>query len=159
MKKIFYEKIGRKYVPVAEYDSDYLDSFPKGNHLVMCYPGGASRVYNIDPAYAPMIAAGRIATDVISDALVKATEFRVHRQGQQPLTLEQKAAWDKLVEVFGDRARQLERPSAREIAQAGIAAMEDEAMKLMQNPAVKKAYDNFILICKLVNENENTLSI
>ena len=27
MKKIFYEKQGRKYVPVSEYDNDFLDSF------------------------------------------------------------------------------------------------------------------------------------
>ena len=36
MKKIYYEKVGRRYKPVAEYDPDYLDSFPKGSHLVMC---------------------------------------------------------------------------------------------------------------------------
>jgi hypothetical protein len=55
MKKIYYEKRGRRYVPVAEYDNDLLDSFPKGNHLVMSYPGGTSRRFNIDPAYAAMI--------------------------------------------------------------------------------------------------------
>ena len=38
MKKIYYEKIGRRYVPVSEYDSEYLDSFSKGTHIVMCYP-------------------------------------------------------------------------------------------------------------------------
>ena len=59
MKKIYYEKRGRRYVPIAEYDSTYLDSFTKGAHLVMCYPGGTSRRFNINPAYAPMIAAGR----------------------------------------------------------------------------------------------------
>ena len=40
MKKIFYEKQGRKYVPVSEYDNDFLDSFTQGTHLVMSYPGG-----------------------------------------------------------------------------------------------------------------------
>jgi len=60
-KKIYYEKLGRRYVPVAEYDNDLLDSFPKGNHLVMSYPGGQSRRFNIDPNYAAMIAAGRVA--------------------------------------------------------------------------------------------------
>ena len=35
MKKVYYIKEGRKYVPVAEYDNELLDSFPKGNHLVM----------------------------------------------------------------------------------------------------------------------------
>lgn len=54
MKKIYYEKQGRRYVPVYEYDSEFLDSFPKGNHLVMVYPGGSSRRYNIDPNYAAL---------------------------------------------------------------------------------------------------------
>jgi len=39
MKKIYYEKKGRRYVPVAEYDNDFLDSFTKVTHLVMSYPG------------------------------------------------------------------------------------------------------------------------
>jgi hypothetical protein len=79
MKKIYYEKKGRRYVPVSEYDSEYLDSFPKGNHLVMCYPGGSSRRFCIDPALAPMIAAGRYAEDVICDAMRKASEIRPKR--------------------------------------------------------------------------------
>ena len=86
-KKIYYEKVGRKYVPVAEYDSEYLDSFPKGSHLVMCYPGGSSRRFNIDPNYAAMIAAGRVAEDTISQAVVKASEMRPHNK---PITEKQK---------------------------------------------------------------------
>ena len=83
MKKIYYEKIGRKYVPVSEYDNDLLDSFTKGTHLVMCYPGGSSRRYNIDPNYAAMIAAGRVAEDAICKAISKASELRPQRT---PLT-------------------------------------------------------------------------
>jgi hypothetical protein len=55
MKKVYYEKIGRKYVPVSEYDGDYHLSFPKGNHLVMCYPGGSSRRFNVEPALAALL--------------------------------------------------------------------------------------------------------
>ena len=47
MKKIYYEKKGRRYVPVAEYDNDFMDSLTKGTHLVMSYPGGTSRRFNI----------------------------------------------------------------------------------------------------------------
>jgi len=36
VKKVYYEKKGKRYKPVAEYDSDYLDAFPKGSTLVMC---------------------------------------------------------------------------------------------------------------------------
>jgi hypothetical protein len=64
----FYEKVGRRYQPVAEYDNTFLDSFEKGNHLVMCYPGGTSRRFHIDPAYAAMITAGRVAEDAVCRA-------------------------------------------------------------------------------------------
>ena len=151
MKKIYYEKIGRKYVPVAEYDSTYLDSFPKGSHLVMCYPGGSSRRFNIDPNYVAMIAAGRVAEDAISTAVVKASEMRPH---QKPITEEQQQAWRNLAEAFGNDRYYIEIPSAREVAEAGVRAMEEEAMKLMLHPAVKKAYENFQIVAKLVSESE-----
>ena len=136
MKKIYYEKVGRKYVPVAEYDSTYMDSFPKGNHLVMCYPGGSSRRFNIDPNYAAMIAAGRVAEDVISSAVVKASEMRPHRT---PITEKQREAWDNLTKAFGDERYYIELPSAREIAEAGVRAMQEQALELMQHQAVRQA--------------------
>jgi hypothetical protein len=151
-KKIYYEKVGRKYVPVAEYDSTYLDSFPKGNHLVMCYPGGSSRRFNIDPNFAAMIAAGRLAEDTISQAVVKASEMRPHRK---PITEKQKKAWDNLAKAFGDERYYVEIPSAREIAEAGVKAMQAEADKLMLHPAVRRSYEQFQIVCKLVNETDS----
>jgi hypothetical protein len=154
MKKIYYEKKGRRYVPVAEYDNDLLDSFPKGNHLVMCYPGGSSRRFNIDPAYAPMIAAGRCAEDVMATAIVKAGELRMQRGDRdRKLTEGQRLAWENLVKEFGDTAKQLEWPSAREVAEAGVKAMQDEADKMLTNPAVKKAWDYFMMVWQLTKEH------
>ncbi len=153
MKKIFYEKRGRRYVPVAEYDNELLDSFPKGTHLVMVYPGGSSRRFNIDPNYAAMIAAGRVAEDAISRAVVKASEMRPHRT---PITEEQREAWDKLARAFGDERYYVELPSAREIAEAGVLAMQEEADKIMTNPAVRRAWDYFQTVVALVGEeNQN----
>ena len=151
MKKIFYEKVGRRYVPVAEYDNEYLDSFPKGNHLVMCYPGGTSRRFNIDPALAPMIAAGRYAEDAICKAISKASELRPERT---PITAEQKAAWEALAKALGDELCTLRGLSIHDCAEAGVKAMMDEADKLLTHPAVRKAYDQFMLVCQLVKENE-----
>ena len=157
MNKIFYEKKGRRYVPVAEYDHELMDSLRKGTHLVMCYPGGTSRRFNVDPNYAAMIAAGRIAEDSISKSIMAATEIRRNYKNRStPLTPGQKAAWDKLVEEFGPDAKQLEWPSARECAEAGVNAMMEEAVKLMDNPAVKKAYEHFILVCELTKEANAT---
>jgi hypothetical protein len=153
MKKIYYEKIGRRYVPVAEYDNQLLDSFPKGDHLVQVYPGGSSRRFNINPAYAPMIAAGRVAEDAISRAVVKASEIRPHKT---PITEKQRKAWEALAKSFGDDRYYVEIPSAREIAEEGIKAMTVEAEKLMANESVRKAYDHFMLMCELTKERNET---
>lgn len=146
MKKIFYEKVGRKYVPVKEYDSELLDSFPQGNHLVMCFPSGKSRRFNIDPNYAAMIAAGRIAEETISKALVKASDLR---PSKRPITPEQRKAWDDLTKAFGNEMHMLQWPSAREAAEEAVKAMQDEALKLMEHPEVRKAYEQFLLVCEL----------
>lgn len=149
MKKIYYEKKGRRYVPVAEYDNDFMDSFHKGNHLVMIYPGGTSRRYNVEPALAPMIAAGRYAEDAVCTAMMKASELRPART---PITLGQQRAWKKLAKEFGDELCTLQGSSVRDIADAGVAAMQEEADKLMQHDSVRKAYDHFMLMCQLVKE-------
>jgi hypothetical protein len=152
MKKIFYEKVGRRYVPVGEYDSELLDSFPKGNHLVMSYPGGTSRRFNINPNHAALIAAGRVAEDAISKAVQKASEMRPRNR---PITEKQQKAWKALAKAFGDERYYVELPSAREIAEAGVKAMIEEADKLMQNPNVREAFDHFIVVCKLTKEQTN----
>ena len=159
MKKIFYEKVGRKYVPVSEYDSNLLDALPKGTHIVMVYPGGQSTRYKIDPNHAAMIAAGRVAEDAISKKLLEASEIRMQRPDRErKLTESQKAAWENLVKEFGDSARQLEWPSIREVAEAGVKAMQEEAEKLMSVPSVKKAYEHFMLVCELTKEKNELKS-
>jgi hypothetical protein len=155
MKKIFYEKVGRRYKPVYEYDQDLMDAFPKGTHIVMCYPGGQSTRYNVDPNYAAMIAAGRLAEDEISKKMMEASEIRLQRKDRdKQLTPSQRAAWDNLVKEFGESAKQLEWASVREISEAGVNAMQEEATKLMQNDGVRKAYEHFQLMCELAKQQE-----
>jgi hypothetical protein len=151
MKKIYYEKRGRRYVPVSEYDSEYLDSFSKGTHLVMSYPGGQSRRYNIDPAYAAMIAAARVAEDEICRAISKASELRPQRT---LITPGQKAAWEKLAKELGDELATLNGLCIRDCAEAGVNAMQQEADKLMKHEGVRKAYEHFQLMCELTKEKE-----
>lgn len=152
MKKIYYEKVGSRYKPVSEYDSDLLDSFSKGTHIVMVYPGGSSRRYNIDPAYAPMIAAGRVAEDAVAEAVRIATDLRPSRA---ILTEGQRKAWRKLSKEFGEESHTLTRASARDAAEAAVKAMQAEADKLLSNPTVRKAYDKFLMVCELTKEHTN----
>ena len=150
MKKVFYEKVGRSYVPVSEYDSELLDALPKGTHIIMSYPGGKSTRYNIDPNYAALLAAGRVAEDAMSNAVVKASEMRPRNK---PITDAQRKAWDNLVKEFDDDRYYIELPSAREIAEAGIKAIQEEADKLMQHDAVKQAFEQFVMVCELCKDN------
>jgi hypothetical protein len=147
---IFYIKKGRRYIPHSTYSSEFCDSFPKGTHLVQSYPGGSMRRFNIDPAYAPMIAAGRVAEEKIADALMKANELRPQTT---PITPAAQKAWMKLKKELGNEAM-LTRGSAREAAEMAVKAMAEEADKLLANPSVRKAYERFLLISELTKEHK-----
>jgi len=149
MKRIFYEKRGRRYYPTSEYDSALLDSFPKGAHLVLVYPGGQSRRFNVEPNHAALIAAARVAEDAMSEAIRKASEMRPQRT---PITEQQQQAWKKLAQAFGDDLATLNINCARDIAEAGLKALEAEADKLMQHESVKRAYEQFLLVCELTKK-------
>ena len=62
----FYRKVGRRYQPVEEYDPELMDALPEGDHLISVRVGLTSRRFDVDPALAPMIAAGVYAEDAIS---------------------------------------------------------------------------------------------
>jgi ABC-type branched-subunit amino acid transport system substrate-binding protein len=147
--KVYYEKVGGRYKPVSEYDSNLIDSFGKGSHLVICYPGGQSRRYNIDPDYAALIAAARVAEDAMIQAMHKASELKPK---QTPITEGQRKAWKKLAREFGDELATLNGASSYDIAQAGLKALEQEAANLLTNEAVKAAYDQFLFVCALTKQ-------
>jgi hypothetical protein len=128
-----------------------MDAMPKGTHMIQVYPGGKLTRYNIDPNHAAMIAAGRIAEEKISEAIRNASDLRPRKS---PLTEGQRRAWQKLSKEFGDEVHVLEWPSAREVAEKAVQAMIDEADKLMKNPSVRRAYEQFILMCELTKEKE-----
>ena len=145
-KRILYERQGRRYVPVQEYDSIVMDSLPRGDHLISVYPGGQSTRYNIDPNYAAMIAAARVAEDAICRAISTASELRPR---STPITEGQRRAWKKLAQEFGDELCTLNAVRARDCAAAGVKAMQAQADLLLNTPSVKKAYERFLLVCEL----------
>jgi hypothetical protein len=152
MKKTFYEKRGSRYLPVYEYDNELLSSFNKGTHLVVCKPGSTMTKYNIDPEFAPLIAAGMYAQSAIADAVVEASQLR---PSQEPITEDQKRAWESLAVAFGDKLATLNGPSANAVAQAAIEKMIEESKLLIKNDAVRRAYEHFLLVCKLTQETDN----
>ena len=149
VKTVFYEKVGRKYIPVREYDSLLQESFPKGAHLVITYPGGRSTRYNVDPNHAGLIAASRIAEDAMAMALVMASELK---PTTTPITESQRRAWQHLAKELGNDLCTLQAASAHDIAQAGINALLSEADVLYSNPAVRDAYEKFLFVCALTKK-------
>jgi hypothetical protein len=155
MKTVFYKKVGRRYVPVSEYDSELLDAFPKGTHIVMSYPGGKSTRYNIDPNYAAMIAAGRVAEDAITQSIQHSTELRpMNREMDEDL----QRRWKEFIATVPDHFRfMFTHGSARDAAEAGVKAMQEEADRLMKHESVRRAYEQFQLVCKLVSQDSNQI--
>ena len=98
MKEVYYKKVGRRYVPVSEYDSNLHSAFPKGKHLIVSVdPGITSYHYKIDPAFAPVLAAAKYGETALSNAIVKATDLRRQQNGgDKKLTDEQRKAWERV---------------------------------------------------------------
>jgi hypothetical protein len=100
-----------------------------------------------------MIAAGRVAENAICKAISKASELRPQRT---PITEGQRKAWNKLAKEFGDDLCTLSGLCIQDCAEAGVQAMIAEAEKLMQHEAVRKAYEQFMLVCELTKQQEQT---
>jgi hypothetical protein len=149
---VFYVRRGRRYVPVREYDQQFQDAMPYGAHLTVVRPGNQSTRYSIDPALAPMIAAGTYAEDAVCRALHRAGEVRPKIQ---PITDEQRQAWDRIKQIMDDDAFYLQYASVADVARAGVEAMAQEAQVLLdQHPAVRDAYEQFMNVVRLTTEQK-----
>jgi hypothetical protein len=83
---------------------------------------------------------------------MEASKLRVPER-DQPLTPAQLKAWKALAKAFGREQYALEWCSYREAAEAGVKAMQEEADKLLTDPAVRKAYERFLFICQLTKDH------
>jgi hypothetical protein len=149
----FYRKVGRRYQPVEEYDPELMDALPEGDHLISVRPGLTSCRYAVDPALAHLIAAGVYAEDAISRAIYKAMELRPQKTVMNARQLELMTA---LTEEFGREDAAWIRPCAGDAARAGVAALQQEAQRRMYHPAVKEAYQRFLVVAKLAEQHDTT---
>jgi hypothetical protein len=46
------------------------------------------------------------------------------------------------------------RASASEVAQAGVRSLQEEAERLLENAAVRQAYQDFLLLCELTKKEQ-----
>lgn len=146
MKEVFYKKVGRKYVPVKEYDDNLIRALPYGSHLIEVSKNSVTTIRNINPNFAAMIAAGLLSERKISDSIMNSLAMRPTKS---TLTEEQREAWNAFSAALGDSIYPLQWPSVYEAVKAGVIAMQEEADKLMQNPTVKQAHDHFLTLFEL----------
>lgn len=121
MGKILYEKIGKRYIPVAE--ERVWDSFPAGCHLVIVAPGSISRRFNIVSDNIGLAAAAMKIEGELAGIIMEASKARPQKQ---ELTPSQRNAWEKLNKSMGGMAF-LEYPSANEIARRVLDAILNSA--------------------------------
>lgn len=123
-EQVLYEKVGRRYRPVSAYDPRVMDGMPMGAHLVVVMPGIKSVRYDVNPAYASVLAAAHIMREPMIDALRDAAALR---PAAQRVTPKQQAAWDAFVKAMGDGVHVASRPGLTTAVDAGIKALETAA--------------------------------
>ena len=148
----FYRKVGRRYVPVMEHDSELIDALPYGDHLISVRSNSQSRRHRVDPAFAPMIAAGLYAMDAMVNAIHEAQKLRFDQK--VTMTPRQLALMEELTESMNRSDAVWLRPSARDSAEAAVRALQKEAERRMQHPAVRKAYEDFLVVARLCENHE-----
>jgi len=151
MSETFYKKVGRRYKPVYEYDPIFAEGLPLGSHLIHVRPNGKSYRYHVDPDSVAMLAASIHAKEILVSALNKAVSMKPKRE---PITEEQREAWNHFINVMGEDGRVLLGVSMNDIAEEAVKDLQTETEKLLSNPGVKKAYEQFMLIAKLVNAKQ-----
>ena len=116
-RETFYRKIGRRYHPVAYYDSDLMDSLPVGVHLLCILPGGRSFTRTINPDHSALLGALRLHRNAILDAI----QIRCASTSTRPLTKKELAGLEAYKKAAGNDSLMLARPSAM----AMVYALED----------------------------------
>lgn len=151
MSETFYRKVGRKYVPVREYDDEFYHALPYGTHMIMVKPNGRSTRWRIDPDYASMVAAGLYVREAVVDAVMEISRLEPVKT---PMTPEQIEAWRAFNAAMGDSIG-LRGTSAWTIAEAATDKMQECAADLLKNESVRAAWEQFMMVCKLAKDTES----
>jgi hypothetical protein len=147
----FYKKIGGKYIPCKYYDDVVMNAFPMGATLVVVDKNTSSRRYGIRPEFAATLAASIVIEDAITKVIHDASAARPKTT---PVTQEQRDAWDKCEEAWGDDRFYVEYPASVDSAHAASNALSKEVEKMMLNETVRDAYQQFLMVYQLSKKHE-----
>jgi hypothetical protein len=149
----FYVRRGRRYYPVSQWDPELDRAMPPGDHLVSVRTNAESRRYRIEPALAPMIAAGLVAEEAMSRAIYNAMELRPESPG---FTARQRELMAELTASMNRSDIRWLRSSAKDAAQAGVQAMQEEAQRILEHPAARRAYEDFLVVAELTRKDKDS---
>jgi hypothetical protein len=100
MSTVFYKKVGRRYVPVSEYNDNLLDALPEGVTMVYVKPGVTSYVYRVEPDFEAVDAALEVMKDDIINIFVELMELKPK---SPTLTERQRELWNELKGSFNEQ--------------------------------------------------------
>jgi hypothetical protein len=161
-----YKKVGRRYIAVAEYSPEMTERLPYGSHLLTVDKGTTAIKFNIDPALAPLVAAGCTLSEDMMAAMIGKKDDIYPPHDRKPRTKKQNAAWEKLKSAWNDFDKVMKSESSIPLIQGsmldviehGVKMLELETHKMLEVPAVKHAYDQFMMVYKLTKDNANVRS-
>jgi len=112
-----YKKKGRRYIEIGVYENEYFH-YPIGSHLVVSEQGSTLTKFNIQPDYAPVLAALETYREAIQTAMHKATELKVTKR---EYTKQEQKGIDAYIKEAGlPITLAFEGVSMNDIVQAGI---------------------------------------
>jgi hypothetical protein len=150
MTQLYHKTKNGDFVP-ADLGFFETGRLPVGHYLLTVEKGGQSLMSNVDPAFAPLIAATMAARSKVVDAVSKAGEARLSN-GQKLITPEEKEAWETFIAKTG--FKYLEYPSCSEITDTTLAALVYESSAFIEkNPTIKAAYEEFLLLCQMARHS------
>jgi len=112
--KTFYEKIGKRYYPVKEYDEELISSLAEGSYLITIKPGSKNiRKASLETKEEFEILATLIKYEKeLFHVLIEESKMRPNKE---PLTKKQNQAWINLEKSFGGSVCTLQGKSWQEI--------------------------------------------
>ena len=114
MKKVFYEKVGNRYIPVREYDDQLLSALNKGNYFISIKPGSTSYRSTSFKSVEEFEILGTLLN--YEDALMKNINSIIQlKSNREPITLEQQQAWLALEKTFSNDKVSIYAPSLQEM--------------------------------------------
>lgn len=119
----FYEKRGRRYVPVAETDTYH--GLTKGSYLVVVAPGSTSVRRLAEPAIPEIEAAMLVAEEAMVGAMYEAAKCKPDTRKMPPrLKAKYDRAWEAWKTIIGkDAPIYFEGVSMQDVVEAGLQAL------------------------------------